>query len=98
MDHMWGVRMGRGCIAHRHTSWVPENAHHVWPLGDGGPDTWDNQVILCANAHYSVHSLLDLARKAGSVQAVPWQVRRQYGSAVRVLATLGWERIQRQAM
>lgn len=34
------------------------NAHHVWPLGMGGPDTANNIVWLCPSAHYNVHELL----------------------------------------
>lgn len=90
--------MGVSCVAHRHNSMVPIERHHVWPLGDGGSNTKENIVPLCANAHGSVHYLIDLCRKHGSYTAIPWTIRRQYGFAVRQLALLGWNRIQRQAM
>ena len=90
--------MGTTCIAHRHASLVPLERHHVWPLGDGGPNIADNLIDICCNGHFSIHSLLDLARKHGSMEAVPWETRRRYGPTIRRYATLGWDRIQRQAM
>lgn len=91
----YGVRMGRTCLAHHHDSLVPMEVHHVWPLGDGGPDVVANKVSLCCNAHYSVHSLLDLYRKGNGV--VPWTVRRQYGPVVRELALRGWTQIRQSS-
>lgn len=90
--------MGQTCQAHKHHSMVPIEIHHIWPLGDGGPNIAANRVPLCANAHGSVHYLIDLCRKHGSYTAVPWTLRRQFGFTVRQLALLGWDRIQRQAM
>lgn len=90
--------MGVDCQAHHHHSSVPIERHHVWPLGDGGPNIKANIVPLCANAHGLVHYLIDLCRKHGSMEAVPWEDRRHFGVTVRKLAALGWDRIQRQAM
>lgn len=90
--------MGQNCLVHKHYSMVPIERHHVWPLGDGGPNIKENIVPLCANGHGAVHYLIDLCRKYGSMSAVPWEVRRTFGLAVRTYATIGWDRIQRQAM
>lgn len=70
--------------------------HHVFPLGDGGPDIPANVIVTCATGHNSVHSLLDAYRKAGGDPG--WDVRRRYTPRERELALLGWQRIQRQAM
>lgn len=29
--------------------------HHVIPLSQGGPDTWDNMVLLCVPCHQAQH-------------------------------------------
>ena len=39
------------------------HAHHVWPLGFGGPDIASNLIWLCPTAHVNVHEILrDLMR------------------------------------
>jgi hypothetical protein len=86
--------MGMTCAAHRHRSLVPVEWHHIFPLGDGGPNVAANRVALCSNAHSAVHDLLDKMRRAGG--AVPWPVRRRYGAAVRRLAALAWLHIEAQ--
>lgn len=90
--------MGYTCVAHHHRALVPIEVHHVWPLGKGGPDVEANRVPLCANAHGAVHYLLDAALKAGNMDRVPWSYKRRFGTEVRRLALLGWQRIQRQAL
>ncbi len=92
----YGVRMGTTCAAHKHDSWVPLNDHHIWPLGDGGPDTKANQVTLCANAHYSVHALLDnyaKRTKAGLPARGDWAFERNFSPYIRNLADRGWAAI-----
>jgi hypothetical protein len=87
------VRMGRvECVAHRHRELVPIEQHHVWPLGRGGPDVPANIVMVCENAHGSIHSLLDLLLKSSG--SVPWTTRRRYGRKVRELAVKGFEAIR----
>lgn len=73
--------------------------HHVWPLGDNGPDIPENKVVVCATGHNSIHDLINKLRKAwGDAEPVPWSVLRTYTTKERQLAKLGWDRIQRQAM
>lgn len=79
---------------HRPESHV-NDVHHVWPLGDGGPNHAANRIVVCPTGHYNIHRLLDLYRAGG---VPPWSVRRTYGFWERRFAALGWERIQRQAM
>jgi hypothetical protein len=88
----YGVRMGgTTCAVHRHRELVPIHSHHIWPLGDGGPDKPHNRVDVCANGHYSIHALLDaLIDGAGKV---PWTQRRLYGRKVRAYADAGWRAI-----
>ena len=85
--------MGRACAAHLHREDVPLEVHHIWPMGDGGPDRAHNRVTLCANAHGAVHDLIDKGRRlkvpAGTL-ALPWAVRRRYGRRIRQLADQGW--------
>lgn len=86
----------QGCQVHkthRPESHVNE-IHHVWPLGDGGPNVPENKVVVCATGHNSIHSLLDHYRKGTPDPAVI----RTYTTQERVLAKLGWDRIQRKAL
>jgi HNH endonuclease len=85
--------MGLDCAAHRHRELVPLERHHVWPKGEGGPDTPDNLVTLCSNAHSAAHDLLSkMLRTEGPV---PWSIRRNYGRKVRAVADEGYRAIQR---
>lgn len=90
-----GVQMGMQCAVHKHRELVPLHTHHVHPLGEGGEDVKGNEVIVCANGHYSVHALLDLMlkfhRQAG--EPVPWIRRRMYGRKVRAMAQRGFDEI-----
>lgn len=88
------MAMGRDCAAHHHREDVPIELHHVWPVGDGGPNIKANRVSVCANAHSSIHDLLDKGRKiAGGPAALPWRVRLRYGQGVRRIARAGWDAI-----
>lgn len=42
-------------------------AHHIWPLGMGGPDEADNLVWVCPTTHTNTHEILRLFVKAGAV-------------------------------
>ncbi len=70
--------------------------HHVWPLGDGGPDIAANVVVVCPTGHYNIHTLLDEYRiRDGQVS---YTIARRFARGERDLALLGWERITRKAM
>ena len=81
--------MGTSCWAHHHRELVPIEVHHVWPVGDGGPNVAFNKIPLCSNAHSAAHDLLDKLRKGN----VPWTVRRRYGRKVRRVAEAGYTAI-----
>jgi hypothetical protein len=81
------------CWAHRHRELVPLEVHHIWPKAAHGPDTPDNKVRICANAHSGTHDLLSKMLKADTVN-VPWRVRRLYGRKVRRLAVAGFQAIK----
>jgi 5-methylcytosine-specific restriction endonuclease McrA len=81
--------MGRDCWAHHHRDDVPLELHHVWPRGEGGPDTKANRVSVCSNAHSSTHDLLTKMMKAHT-QDIPWRTRMRYGRKVRRLAVAGY--------
>jgi hypothetical protein len=81
--------MGMDCWAHKHREMVPLELHHVWPVGEGGPNVKANRVSVCSNAHSSVHDLLSKMLAAHTTD-IPWTVRRRYGRKVRRLATAGY--------
>jgi hypothetical protein len=84
------MAMGIKCGAHVHRSIVPLEVHHVWPLGDGGPNAVSNKVVVCSNGHSAIHDLLDKMRKG----PVSWTVRMHYGWRIRKLAKQGYDAIQ----
>jgi hypothetical protein len=86
------MAMGTNCWAHRHRELVPIEIHHVWPLGDGGPNASGNKVALCANAHSSTHDLLAKMKHSRTVH-LPEPVQRMYGVKVRRLARAGFNAI-----
>lgn len=77
--------MGFRCAVYTHVSLVPLEIHHVWPKGEGGPDTAENRVSLCANGHGAIHDLLAKMLKG----PVPWRTRVKYGFRVRRYAKFG---------
>jgi hypothetical protein len=93
----YGVKMGVKCAVHTHDSWVPLNDHHIWPLGDGGPDTADNKITVCCNAHYSIHAMIDYLTKCIVKEHVDpqWSYLRRFSPAVRELAWEGFNAIMR---
>lgn len=98
--------MARGvrCQAHRHTSVVAEENHHLQPMSRGGRTVAANMRYLCANAHSDTHYLLDLiedgaipligtgASTDDAINTIPWSVARTYGPGVRDAAFDGWAR------
>ncbi len=90
---------GRTCSLHRHREDVPEEDHHVWPLGMGGPDVAANKERVCANGHGMVHYYLALLFKAERTGgSIPWSTRRRFGFRTRRLAMLGYRRVKAQKM
>lgn len=91
---------GRVCLAHAsHAVAVPIENHHVRPVARGGQGT--KTVQLCANAHGSVHDLMDRIEEVAVrspyaivnevIRSVPRNVWAEYPGAVRVIAYKGWQ-------
>lgn len=57
---------GNQCELHRYHAPEPliTHVHHVWPLGDGGPDEPTNKIKVCPTGHYNVHRYMDAVKKA----------------------------------
>jgi hypothetical protein len=101
--------MARGlrCKAHKHTSIVAEENHHLQPQSRGGRTVVANMRYLCANAHGDVHYLLDLIEDAATpmigrsvevlwpYETIPWPQRRTFGPGIRDAALTGWMRYGR---
>ena len=62
--------------------------HHVWPLGEGGPDVAANLRWLCPTTHSSAHKLWREYQKRST--APPWDVLRKYNKYTRDIVALGW--------
>ena len=63
-------------------------AHHVWPLGEGGPNIAGNLLYLCGNSHNSAHALWRLYKRYGGTP--PPAVIRRYRRYVRQVVADGW--------
>jgi hypothetical protein len=61
--------------------------HHVWPLGEGGPDVRDNLVILCPTTHSNVHRLWRLYEDYDG--RPPWDILRNYSEYARAIVEKG---------
>jgi hypothetical protein len=83
-----GTKLSAECAVHIHRDWVPNNSHHVWPLGMGGPDAPSNRVTVCMNGHGEIHAYIDLLIQYGD--EVPWPVAMHFGPRVREIARKGW--------
>ncbi len=88
------MKRGLACFVHEHDSMVPQEDHHVWPTGYHGPDTRDNIVRICANAHSDVHYYLEYLLKHGGQRPANW---RTWGPNIRVLAWQGYEKVMAYA-
>jgi len=85
--------MARGyeCAAHKHDCLIPQESHHVWPLGYHGPDIKSNRVLICCNAHSDAHYLMEALLKGKPVDF------RQYGPGVRKIALEGYNKVMAYA-
>lgn len=84
------MRLGTDCAVHRHTSAVPLEVHHIFPVGDGGPNAEVNKITVCANGHYEIHACLDLLRHG----KLTWRQKISFGYRVRTYALAGWVQIE----
>ena len=76
------------CVAN-HTPEPRElHRHHVWPLGEGGPDTKINLRWLCPTSHSNVHQLWRIYDACNG--RVGGAVLRRYNPYVRQLVADGW--------
>jgi HNH endonuclease len=63
--------------------------HHIWPVGEGGPDTKENLLTLCPSTHSNVHRLWRLYEKHDG--RPPWEILRNYSEYVRWVVEKGRE-------
>jgi hypothetical protein len=63
--------------------------HHVWPLGEGGPDIKGNLVILCPTTHSNAHRLWQLYEQYEG--RPPWSILRIYSEYTRAIVEKGRE-------
>lgn len=70
--------------------------HHIWPLGDGGPDDPGNIVVVCPTGHANIHALLRLYKSYGGKP--PYSETRAFAFGEREYAERGWQAIQRKRL
>jgi len=81
------ARSYTGFVCHSHTSLVSFEVHHVWPQEYHGPNTKENLVKICCNAHSDVHFLL-----SAMLKGKPYDLR-EYGPSIRDIAQRGYRAI-----
>ena len=64
------------------------HSHHVWPLGEGGPNVRANLLWLCPTTHMNVHELWRLMDKHSGT--VPTAELRRFAKYVREVVQRGW--------
>lgn len=75
--------------------------HHVWPMGDGGPNDPANEVAVCPTTHYNVHEMYRAMKKAGreiSIREFSAIYEASVSRYARDLAALGYRRFTAKAM
>lgn len=85
-----------------HQPGVLENViHHIWPIGDEGPDDPSNEVFVCPTCHYNVHELYRTMKREGR-QVSYYEFSKFYEVPVSKyayrLAALGFRRYVAKAM
>lgn len=89
------------CVAEHRPPTLELEWHHVWPLGEGGPDVAANKLLLCPTTHGNVHVLFRRFKTLGRVATYseisawsPFVVSRYaYG-----VAKTGYERMKRGSL
>lgn len=81
---------GQFCEVHTHDSNVPQEKHHVWPLGYHGPNTKENIIVICCNAHSDIHYFMEFMLKHNGKYPDNW---RTYGYQVRRFAKSGYYKV-----
>jgi hypothetical protein len=65
------------------------HAHHVWPLGEGGPNTSANELWVCPTTHYGIHALWPLMDRYDG--KVPTTELKRFSRYVRAVVQRGWD-------
>lgn len=68
--------------------------HHIWPTGEGGPESKANLLYLCPTTHSNVHRLWRLYEKYEG--RPPWDILKNYSEYARWVVERGRE-LQRAA-
>lgn len=63
--------------------------HHIVPLSWGGPNTAENIIKICPNAHYNIHDLHRYYKWHNG--RPPGHIRKHYSKFVEDLAQRGWD-------
>lgn len=63
--------------------------HHIWPLGEGGPDNRENLLLLCPTTHANVHRLWRAYEKYNG--RPPWDMLKNYSEYCRWVVERGRE-------
>jgi len=79
------ARDNKGFACHIHREMVSYEIHHIWPQCYHGPNTPDNKIKICPNAHSDIHFLMERLFRG---KPVAW---REYGPMVRWYAMQGYK-------
>lgn len=86
------------CLIHSAHKPTPHlnHRHHVWPLGEGGPNIEDNIVVACPTGHVNIHEVIKLYTLY--MGRPPYKELRRFSFNERKYGKLGFDRITRKSM
>lgn len=85
------ARDNKGFACHVHHNWVSYEIHHIWPQCYHGPDTPDNKIKICPNAHSDIHYLMERM-----LRGKPSRLEH-YSNFVKRYAKLGYQQVTKYA-
>lgn len=80
------------CVTKHNPKPAELHRHHVWPLGEGGPDVDANLLWLCPTTHANVHELWRIYKKHNG--RPPWTLLRTYSDYARRVVEEGRRQMQ----
>lgn len=78
------------CAIHEHKTTVPQEKHHIWPLGYHGPNVASNIILICCNAHSDIHYYMEHRLKHNGNAPKDY---RTYSPMVRLFANYGYDQV-----
>lgn len=77
------------CVGKHIPKVMETEKHHIWPIGEGGPDIKENLLVLCPTTHSNIHKLWRIYEKVGGRPS--WEILKNYSEFAREVVEKGRE-------